>query len=123
MNHCMHGAEVLVEEILDWRPVDHVTIRTTLPNGARATSTFAFEDVEDGTRVRILFTWGRNRREREATAAMRDFIGPLVELGQSNLHDVLVEEMSSRAATTAEAPPEPAAPESLERELREPVRL
>jgi uncharacterized protein YndB with AHSA1/START domain len=123
MNHCMHGAEVLVEEILDWRPVDHVTIRTTLPNGAQATNTFAFEDVEDGTRVRILFTWGRNRREREASAAMRDVIGPLVELGQSNLHDVLVEEMSSRAATTAEAPPEPAAPESLERELREPVRL
>jgi uncharacterized protein YndB with AHSA1/START domain len=123
MNHCMHGAEVLVEEILDWRPVDHVTIRTTLPNGAQATSTFAFEDVEAGTHVRILFTWGRNRREREATAAMRDFIGPLVELGQSNLHDVLVEEMAGRAAAAAEAPPEPAAPESLERELREPIRL
>ena len=123
VNHCMHGAEVLVEEILDWRPTDHVTIRTTLPNGFKATNTFALEDAEDGTRVRILFTWGRNRREREAAGAMRDFIAPLVELGQSNLHDVLLEEMASRAAIAAEVPPEPAAPESLERELREPIRL
>ncbi len=123
MNHCMHGAEVLVEEILDWRPVDHVTIRTTLPNGFQAMNTFAFEDAEEGTRVRILFTWGKNRREREAAGAMREFIAPLVELGQSNLHDVLVEEMANRAAIAAEVPPEPAAPESLERELREPIRL
>jgi uncharacterized protein YndB with AHSA1/START domain len=123
MNHCMHGAEVLVEEILDWRPIDHVTIRTTLPNGLQATSTFAFEDAEEGTRLRILFTWGKNRREREAAGAMRDFIAPLVELGQSNLRDVLVEEMASRAPLAADAPPEPATPESQGRELREPIRL
>ncbi len=47
-NHCMHGTEVLVEEILDWRPTDHVTHRTTLPNGFKAVSTFAFEDVPEG---------------------------------------------------------------------------
>ena len=47
----------------------------------------------------------------------------LVERGQSNLHDVLVEEMARRAALAADAPPEPAAPGSLDRELREPIRL
>ncbi len=51
-NHCMHGADVLIEEILDWRPTDHVTLRTTMPNGFKAMSTFMFEDAPEGTRVR-----------------------------------------------------------------------
>ncbi|HEX7473234.1 MAG TPA: SRPBCC family protein, partial [Candidatus Limnocylindrales bacterium] len=123
MNHCMHGADVLVEEILDWRPIDHVTTRTTLPNGFKVVSSFVFEDAPEGTRVRSLFTWGRNRREREELASMRDFIAGLIEQGQSNLHDVLAEEMARRTTLAAAAPPEPAAPESLGRELREPIRL
>ncbi len=121
-NHCMHGADVLVEEILDWRPTDYVTHRTTLPDGLKAVDTFAFEDVPGGTRVRIRFTWGRSRREREQGTSFRDFIAGLVEHGQANLRDVLAEEMARRAALTADAPPEPDAPESMDRELREPVR-
>jgi uncharacterized protein YndB with AHSA1/START domain/class 3 adenylate cyclase len=121
-NHCMHGAEVLVEEILDWRPIDYLTHRTTMPNGFKAVSTFAFEDAPEGTRVRILITWGRNRREREELASVRDFIADLIERGQSNLHDVLAEEMTRRATLAADALPEPAAQASRDRELREPVR-
>jgi uncharacterized protein YndB with AHSA1/START domain len=121
-NHCMHGKDVLVEEILDWQPIDHVTHRTTMPNGFAAVSTFAFEDVPDGTRVRILFTWGKNRREREALVAARELIADLVERGQANLRDVLADEMSRRATLAADAPPEPVAPGSMDREMREPVR-
>ena len=121
-NHCMHGTEVLVEEILDWRPTDYVTHRTTMPNGFKAVDTFAFEDAPEGTLVRILFTWGRSRREREETATVRDFIADLVERGQAALHEVLVEEMARRVALAADAPPEPVAPGSLDRELREPVK-
>lgn len=122
-NHCMHGAEVLVEEILDWRPTDYVTHRTTMPNGFKVVSTYAFRDAPEGTQVRILFTWGKNRREREELSAVRDFVADLIGRGQSNLQDVLAEEMDRRAALAAAAPPEPAAPESLGRELREPIRL
>jgi uncharacterized protein YndB with AHSA1/START domain len=121
-NHCMHGAEVLIEEILDWQPTDHVTLRTTMPNGFKATSTFKFEDTPEGTRVRLLFTWGRSRREREELASVRDFVADLVERGQSNLHAILTEEMSRRAALAADAPPEPVTPGSMDRELREPIR-
>jgi uncharacterized protein YndB with AHSA1/START domain len=121
-NHCMHGSEVLIEEILDWRPTDHLTLRTTLPNGFKVLSTFTFEDAPDGTRVRLLFTWGKSRREREATAPVRDFIADAVERGQAALHDLLVEEMGRRAAQAADDPPEPVAPDSMDRELLEPVR-
>ena len=122
-NHCMHGKDVLVEEILDWRPTDHVTHRTTLPNGFEAVSTFAFEDVPEGTRVRILFTWGKNRREREALASAREFIaGPGRARPGEPARRCWPTEMARRATLAADAPPEPVAPGSLDREIREPVR-
>lgn len=121
-NHCMHGADVLIEEILDWRPTDYVTHRSTMSNGFRATSTFTFEDVPEGTKVGIRFTWGKNRREREALAVVPGMLARMIEPGQAKLHEVLAEEMARRAAAAAEAPAEPAAPESQGRELREPVR-
>ena len=119
-NHCMHGAEVIVEQILDWRPTDYVTLRTTLPNGFQAVSTYVFEDAPDGTLVRSLFTWGRNRREREAVAGMRDFLADVIGRGQATLRDVLTTEMANRAALAADAPGEPVTPSSRDRELREP---
>jgi hypothetical protein len=51
-----------------------------------------------------------------------DFIAELIERGQSNLHDVLAEEMARRTALAAAAPPEPTAAASFDRELREAVR-
>jgi uncharacterized protein YndB with AHSA1/START domain/class 3 adenylate cyclase len=121
-NHCMHGAEVLIEEIIDWRPTDYLTLRTTLPNGFVSLSTFVYADVADGTAIRMLFTWGRNRKEREAMAGARDLVAGLVERGQASLREVLAEEMASRAAAEADAPPEPDAPISRERELLEPIQ-
>ena len=121
-NHCMHGTEVLIEEILDWRPTDYLTLRTTLPNGFVALSTFAFEDIPDGTAIRMLFSWGRNRKEREAMSEARDLVAGLVERGQATLREVLAAEMAARAAVAAVAPPEPDAPTSLEREILEPIR-
>jgi len=121
-NHCMHGKDILIEEILDWQPTEHVTHRTTMPNGFAAISSFIYEDVPDGTRVRVLFTWGKNRREREEQAGARDFISELVERGHENLRAVLVEEMARRATVAADTPQEPEAPGSKDRELREPVK-
>ena len=121
-NHCMHGTEVLIEEILDWRPTDYYSLRTTLPNGFVALSTVAFDDVPDGTGIRMLFTWGRNRKEREAMAAAKELVAELVERGQANLRAVLAEEMAARTAAAADAPAEPDAPTSLDREIREPIR-
>ena len=121
-NHCMHGADVVIEEILDWRPIDYVTLRTTLPNGFKATSTYEFEDDPDGTRLRKRFTWGKNRREREELSFVPGMLAGIIEPGQAKLHEVLAEEMARRAAVAADAPAEPAAPESQGRELLEPIK-
>lgn len=122
-NHCMHGKDVMIEEILDWRPTEYVTHRTTLPNGMKIVSSFTYEDVPEGTRVRLLFTWGKSRREREESTGLNDLLADLVGRGQTTLGRVLAEEMARRATLAADAPPEPVAPGSMDRELREPVRL
>jgi len=121
-NHCMHGKDVMIEEILDWRPTEYVTHRTTMPNGMKVVSSFTYEDVPEGTRVRLLFTWGKSRREREESTGLNDLLADLVGRGQANLRVVLGEEMARRAALAADAPPEPVTPESMDRELLEPVR-
>ena len=115
-NHCMHGKDVLIEEILDWRPTDYVTQRTTLPNGFQAVSSYVFQDAPDGTQVRVLFTWGKSRREREEGTAVREFLHDLVSRGHAALRDVLAGEMARRAVAAADAPPEPVAPGSQDRE-------
>jgi uncharacterized protein YndB with AHSA1/START domain len=123
-NHCKHGKDVLIEEILDWHPTDYVTHRTTMPNGFPLLSTFAYEDVPGGgTLVRITATWGKNRREREELTVVRDIVADLIGRGQNALGPVLAQEMARRAALAAEAPLEPVAPESMDREIREPIRL
>jgi hypothetical protein len=30
-NHCMHGKDAIVEEVLDWRPSEYLTLSTLLP--------------------------------------------------------------------------------------------
>jgi uncharacterized protein YndB with AHSA1/START domain len=120
-NHCVHGKDVVIEEILDWRPIDYVSHRTTMPNGLKGADTFAFEDVPEGTHVRLLFSWGKNRREQEELAPVRDLIADVASRGQAKLRAVLEEEMARRAALAAEAPPEPAPPKSKDREIREPI--
>lgn len=120
-NHCMHGADVIVEEILDWRPPDYVTHRSTMSNGFKAMSSFVLEDAPGGTRVRVLFTWGKSKRERDESPDAKAFLAHVVSEGQTQLQAVLAEEMARRAALAAEDPAEPDTPASQDRELLEPV--
>jgi hypothetical protein len=74
-NHCMHGKDAVVEEILDWRPYDYVTDRTILetPGGPlKVLHTVEFEPVVDGTTIHIRFAAPKSRRER----ALMEHVGP-----------------------------------------------
>ena len=52
-NHCVHGKDVVLEEILDWRPFDYYTTEVKPPTRLLKPiwMTFEFEDTPDGTRV------------------------------------------------------------------------
>ena len=121
-NHCIHGADVLVEQILDWRPTDYVTHRTTMP-----------QRLHRRVDVRLRRQPGRHPGQvavhvGQVPQATRGAAGhPRVPRRPRRARSGAVarrptEEMARRAALIAEAPPEPAAPASLDREIREPVR-
>ena len=65
-NHCLHGKDAVVEEILDWRPYDYVTDRTTIatPDGPlRLLHTIEFEPTATGTTIHIRFERPADARE------------------------------------------------------------
>jgi uncharacterized protein YndB with AHSA1/START domain len=74
-NHCMHGADAAVEEIVDWRPYDYVTDRSILdsPSGpVKSLHTIEFEPTASGTTIHIRYGAPRTKREKAEMAV----IGP-----------------------------------------------
>jgi uncharacterized protein YndB with AHSA1/START domain len=56
MNHCMHGKDAIIEEVLDWRPSDYFTVSTLLPipGAPKITMTHAFHDrTNDSTHIEM----------------------------------------------------------------------
>ena len=54
-NHCVHGKDVFLEEILDWRPFDYYTleVRPPMPLLKPIRLTYELEEVADGTGTRV----------------------------------------------------------------------
>jgi hypothetical protein len=50
-SHCMHGKDVIIEETLDWRPVDYFTLGVTLPvpGSPRIVMTRSLQDGPNGS--------------------------------------------------------------------------
>jgi uncharacterized protein YndB with AHSA1/START domain len=49
-NHCLHGKDTVIEDIVDWRPFDYVTLTALLPmpGAAKLLFSYTFEDRDDG---------------------------------------------------------------------------
>ncbi len=110
-NHCQHGPDAVVEEILDWRPYDYVTDRTTVatPSGpVRFPHTIEFEPTADGTTIHMRFAMPATAREKVAAKAIAEPYGQALAAAAPTL----VEELeASYAALTDRVPPEPVLPE------------
>jgi hypothetical protein len=79
-NHCVHGASAVVEEILDWRPYDYVTLRSTLPvPGAPKVRSMIALEAGEGTTDVVFYL----ERPRGAAAAV---VAPVLESYVQSLH-------------------------------------
>ncbi len=49
-NHCLHGKDAVIEDIVDWRPFDYVTLTALLPipGAPKILFTYTFEERDDG---------------------------------------------------------------------------
>jgi uncharacterized protein YndB with AHSA1/START domain len=106
-NHCMHGKDAVIEEILDWRPYDYVTDRTILdtPGGpVKALHTIELEPVTDGTIIHMHFGAPKTKREQALMEHIgRDYGAAL----QSRIPTLLAQLDEALAAREAGKAPEP----------------
>jgi uncharacterized protein YndB with AHSA1/START domain len=115
-NHCVHGPEAIVEQILDWRPPDYVTIRMQVPMAGipPLTMTDVLETVEGGTRVTTRIARPRTAKDRAALDAILPALGELYEAGRATLVPLI----EADAAARASGPEEPGLPTGEGRHLR-----
>ncbi len=108
-NHCKHGKDAVIEEILDWRPYDYVTDRTILetPGGAvKLLHTVELEPTESGTTIHFRFGAPRTRREKEVMATIGPAYGQALESRLPVLVAQLEAELAARNADGAPDLPE-----------------
>jgi uncharacterized protein YndB with AHSA1/START domain len=118
-NHCMHGKEAIVEDILDWRPFDYVTFTTLLPvpDAPKVLMGFAFEERDDGgTHFEVRFA-----KPKPKDAPFLERIWPDVQARFARRHEILRGLLAEQAKAQA-AVEEPPLPVSPERFLTQPHR-
>jgi uncharacterized protein YndB with AHSA1/START domain/class 3 adenylate cyclase len=106
-NHCMHGKDAAVEEILDWRPFDYVTDRTVLdaPGGPiKLLHTIEFEPTTAGTTIHFRYGPPKTRREKELMKEIGPAYGAALESGVPSLVAQLDAELAAREADRGAEP-------------------
>jgi len=109
-NHCMHGKDAIVEEVLDWRPFDYFTMRSTIgtPAGAvKVIGTFELEPTTSGTRVHVRYGKPKGSKDRALLQPMVPIFQGMIDAGATAIRTLVATEARSRAA---EAVAEPALP-------------
>src|SRR4051794_13162557 len=84
VNHCMHGAEVMIEQILDWRPFDYYTEVSTMPpsmGGMKFTSMYEFEPTPTGTLLHFRIAKPRKAADQQALEAFGPTMAQLFAQG------------------------------------------
>jgi hypothetical protein len=106
-NHCMHGKDAVIEEILDWRPYDYVTDRTILdtPGGpVKMLHTIEIEPDAAGTTIHFRFGAPKTRREKALMEGMGPAYGTAL---QSAIPSLIAQLNAELAVREADRGPEP----------------
>ena len=119
VNHCMHGKDVIIEEVLDWQPPDYLTRRTQLfDTGVNLTLTHALSDGPGGgTRIEV-------RVAPPPPELMERFVqlGPMMQQSMQASGEALVKLLNEAAAgIRARADAAPELPASAARFATQPV--
>ncbi len=102
----MHGKDAVLEEILDWRPYDYVTVRAAIPTpGGLLTMlhTTELEPTPTGTTLHYRYAAPRTKRELEIAKQ----VAPAYSEGLLASRQELVARIEAAMAGDAELAPEP----------------
>ena len=117
-NHCMHGKDAIIEELLDWRPFDYFTVSTLLPmpGAPKIVMTRAMRDRPNGT-TRLEM---RIAKPKPKDAAFVDQIAPKFKEDVTNAIGSLRQILQGQ--TSIAVIDEPPLMPSQERFLTEPIK-
>ena len=121
VNHCAHGKNVSIEEVLDWVPPEYVTKRINMQAPGVPRLLVTMELIARGpAQTELVFRLGRPRsaKDRRVVEAIWDQIRPGVERDGATLIELAAADAAERAAGR-EA--EPDVPASTARHLSGPI--
>ena len=101
VNHCVHGEGATLEEVLDWRPFEYSTLRSTMPGGAAFVSTTELTPTPDGTHILIRFQRPPSARERAAMESMGPMLLDLYQQSLRRLQEVVESDVAESASAGA----------------------
>jgi uncharacterized protein YndB with AHSA1/START domain len=110
-NHCMHGADSVVEEILDWRPYDYLSdmgTHTTPTGPISMLETIEFEPTITGTTVHFRYAAPKRAKERAIMESLTPTFREIFRNRMIALVAQLDAEMVDRAAELVDEPELPA---------------
>lgn len=90
-NHCVHGKNASLEEILDWRPFDYFTILNDVPVPLLKPirTTYELEDVDGGTRVTEYTAEGEGFGQRALLGVTGRLMAGVFARGQAALRSAV----------------------------------
>ena len=116
VNHCMHGKDASIEEILDWRPYDYVTFRNTVPTPGgpvRFPVTTELEPTADGTIVHYRFGAALTTKERARMHQMVPWVEASMRTSSIELIRLLDAESERQPSEVAEEAGTPVGPQDV----------
>jgi uncharacterized protein YndB with AHSA1/START domain len=121
-NHCVHGKDAIVEEVLDWRPLEYFTInwQAPIPGSPKVVTTYVLTPTDDGTNVEMRMGRPRSAKDRAFLEGVLPGLAPMFEAGIAALTPLVAEEVARQAEVSAGLP-EPPLPASAGRFLDAPV--
>jgi uncharacterized protein YndB with AHSA1/START domain len=122
VNHCVHGKDTFIEEVLDWQPIDYLTLQTQLPGPVpKLVNSFVLVDLEDGrTRIEMRVARPRSTKDRSIAEQMLPMLDVSITEGLKALRP-LIEDAAAQARSAATGIEEPDLPRGRARNLREPI--
>lgn len=122
VNHCMHGKDVIIEEVVDWEPNDHVTYRSLmpLPDAPKLLNTFLLTELGDGrTHLELRFARPRAKKDQAVAERIASTLDAAIEADFAAIGPLVAD--AALAAAAAELTAEPDLPASSNRMVTEPV--
>jgi uncharacterized protein YndB with AHSA1/START domain len=123
-NHCIHGKDAVVEEVLAWHPPELFTVRaqTPYPGVPKFVLCDILEATPDGTGTLVTVRIGRsaNAKDRAKLEQGMPQLASAFEAGITPLRAALQAHLDAQAAAAADAP-EPDLPMPARRNLTEPL--